>query len=143
MTTSDKDDQMIALLRENGRMSVSELARRLHVSRTAAQSRLDKLERTNVIQGYSVRLSSTFTKNEVRALVMIKSPPPNRVRIEAALARISNLKSLFSISGVFDLSAVISAQSVEALDATIDQIGRLEGVEDTQSSIILSTKVDR
>ncbi|MBT4891004.1 MAG: Lrp/AsnC family transcriptional regulator [Rhodospirillales bacterium] len=143
MTTTDKDEHMIALLRENGRMSVSELARRLHVSRTAAQARLDKLERSEIIKGYSVRLSAAFAKTEVRALVMIKSPPFNRAKIEASLTKITNLASLFSISGVFDLAAVISAQSVEALDTTIDKIGNLEGVEDTQSSIILSTKVDR
>ena len=81
MDLSDKDKQLISLLRENARLSVSEIARRLSVSRTAAQMRLQKLERNGVIDGYSVRLSEKFSKDQVRALVMIKSPPANREKI--------------------------------------------------------------
>ena len=143
MEISGKDEQLIALLQDNARLSVAEIARRLSVSRTAAQMRLEKLERNGVIDGYSVRLSARFSKDRVRALVMIKSPPANRSKIENALAEIAQLTTLYSISGVFDLSAVISAASVEDLDAAIDEIGRLDGVDDTMSSVILSTKIDR
>ena len=143
MTILDKDEQLIALLRENARLPVAELARRLGVSRTAAQVRLEKLERTGVIDGYTVRLSSSFARNRVRAMVMIKSPPANRAGVEAALAKIPALTSLHSISGAYDLSAEISAPSVGQLDTVIDQIGTLDGVADTLSSIILSTKLDR
>ena len=45
MTTTDADRSVIALLRENARMPVSEIARRLGVSRSTAQSRLERLER--------------------------------------------------------------------------------------------------
>ena len=75
MEITNKDEQLISLLRENARLSVSEIARRLSVSRTAAQMRLEKLERNGVIDGYSVRLSAKLLKDQVRALVMIKSPP--------------------------------------------------------------------
>lgn len=143
MDISDKDYKMIALLRKNARLSVSEIARRLAVSRTAAQMRLEKLERNGVIDGYSVKLSDKFLKGRVRALVMIKSPPGTRHEIEESLSQFQQLTSLYSISGAFDLSAVISARSVEELDETIDAIGRLDGVNDTMSSIILSTKIDR
>jgi len=143
MDISDKDQQLIALLRENARLSVSEIARRLSVSRTAAQMRLEKLERNGIIDGYTVRLSASFLKDRVRALVMIKSPPANRIKIEKALSKIPQLTSLYSISGAFDLHAVISAASVAELDAAIDAIGRLGGVDDTMSSVILSTKIDR
>ena len=143
MDISDKDEKMISLLKENARLSVSQIARQLSVSRTAAQMRLQKLERNGIIKGYSVKLSDKFLKGRVRALVMIKSPPGTRHEIEKALSEFQQLTSLSSISGAFDLSAVISAQSVEELDTTIDAIGRLEGVDDTMSSIILSTKIDR
>ena len=143
MDYSDKDEHLIALLRENARLSVSEIARQLSVSRTAAQMRLEKLERNGVIEGYSVQLSASFLKERVRALVMIKSPPGNRGKIESALSEIAQLTKLYSISGAFDLAAVISAASVGDLDAAIDEIGRLDGVDDTMSSVILSTKIDR
>lgn len=143
MRFSDKDDHLIALLRENARLSVSEIARQLSVSRTAAQMRLEKLERNGVIDGYTVRLSGSYQQERVRALVMIKSPPGNRSKIESVLAEVAQLTKLYSISGAFDLAAVISAASVGDLDAAIDKIGRLDGVDDTMSSVILSTKIDR
>lgn len=134
---------MIALLRDNARVPVSEMARKLNVSRTAAQARLEKLERTGVIKGYSARLSANYYKDRIRAIVMVKSPPGKRGKIEADLSKIPQLSSLYSISGIFDLAALISARSVEELDRIIDHIGTIEGVTETQSSIILSIKQER
>jgi DNA-binding Lrp family transcriptional regulator len=143
MELSDKDEKLIGLLRENARLSVSEIARRLLMSRTAVQMRLQKLERNGIIDGYSLRLSPKFLDNRVRALVMIKFPPGNRGGIEKCLSEIPQLTTLYAISGAFDLTAVISAQSVQELDEVIDTIGRLDGILETMSSIILSTKIDR
>ena len=143
MQPNEKDDQLIALLRENGRMPVSEMARRLNMSRTATQMRLAKLERNGVIEGYSVRLSPQYLQNRIRALVMIKFPPARRASIETALTAMPQTTSLYSISGTFDLAAVLSAPNMDVLDATIDRIGCLDGIGETMSSIILSTKIDR
>jgi len=143
MAITEQDERLIALLRENARFPVSELARCLNVSRTAAQARLEKLERNGVIAGYTVRLSPEIQASRVRAMVMIKLPPAKRISIEAALSKIPHLTALYSISGAFDLVAEISSRSVENLDKVIDRIGGLEGVSNTQSSVILSTKFDR
>lgn len=143
MDLTGKDEQLIALLRQNGRLSVSEIARRLSVSRTAAQMRLQKLERNGIITGYSVNLSAGYLGNRVRALVMVKFPPARRAGIEAALTDLPQVTSLYSISGAYDLACVVSAASMGELDETIDRIGCLEGIGETMSSIILSTKIDR
>lgn len=140
---SEKDLKLISLLKENARLSVSELARQLHVSRTAAQARLEKLENNGVITGYSLSLGNEFMEKQVKALVMIKSPPRTRLHLETQLKKIISLTALHSISGTFDLAAVLTAQSVGELDKMIDEIGQIDGVTDTMSSVILSTKVDR
>ena len=143
MTLTEKDEQLIALLRRNGRISVSEIARQLNVARTTAQMRLQKLERSGVIAGYSVILSQAYRKNRVRALVMIKFPPRQRATVEQALSEMPAVTSLYSISGAFDLAAVVSAVSMTELDRAIDEIGCIEGIDETMSSIILATKIDR
>ena len=143
MKTPDKDEVLINLLRENGRISVSEIARRMAASRTAVQMRLQKLERNGVIEGYTVRLSPAYLKKQMRALVMIKFPPGKRKEIEAALADMSQLTSLYSISGVFDMAAIVTAPTMDVLDRLIDEIGCIRGIDETLSSIILSTKIDR
>jgi DNA-binding Lrp family transcriptional regulator len=143
MDLTDKDQQLIALLQQNGRLSVSEMARKLSASRTAVQMRLQKLERNGVINGYTVKLSPAYLEKRVQALVMIKLSAGSREKIEAELSAIKQLTSLYSISGVFDMSGVISARSMAELDVIIDQIGCLTGIDETMSSIILSTKFDR
>jgi len=143
MRLSEKDEHLIALLRQNGRLSVAELARRLNLSRTAAQMRLQKLERNGVITGYSVRLSAQFLQDRIRALVLIKFAPSRRAGIEKSLRDMPQVTSLYSISGAFDMAGVVSAASMDRLDAIIDRIGCLDGIDETMSSIILSTKIDR
>lgn len=143
MNLTEKDHHLINLLRADARLSVSEIARRLSVSRTAAQARLQKLERNGVIAGYTVKLSAKFLQNRVRALVMIRFPPAKRAGIEVALAAIPTVTSLFSISGAYDLAAMVSAPTMASLDSTIDTIGCLPGIDETMSSVILSTKIDR
>ncbi len=143
MNLSPQDEQLIILLRENGRLSVSEIARKMAVSRTAAQMRLQKLVRNGVIEGYSVKLSSGYLENRVRALVMIKFPPIMRASIENKLFAIKTLTALYSISGEFDMAGMVSAPTMGELDTIIDKIGCIEGIDQTMSSIILSTKIDR
>lgn len=143
MTKTIQDQRLISLLRDNARLPISELARTLGVSRTAAQARLQRLERDGIIKGYTVKLSDDYLKGCIKAMVMIKAPPGKRVSIERALSKISQLITLYSISGSFDITAVVVAPSVSELDQVIDQIGILDGVEETQSSVILSTKFER
>ncbi len=140
---SEKDEHLLSILRENSRISVADIARKLNLSRTAAQMRLSKLENNGVIAGYSLRLSDQYLNNRVQAFVLIKSPPIKRIDVERQLALFTELISLYSISGAFDLSALISAGNVMNLDEIIDKIGQIDGVQDTMSSIILSTKIQR
>jgi DNA-binding Lrp family transcriptional regulator len=141
--TTEADRALIALLRENARMPVVELARRLGVSRTTAQSRLERLERRGIIAGYGVKLSPEHERSLVRAHILVTVPPKQSAAVAAALSRIPEVRTLHSVSGNFDMIIVVEAPSVGDLDLLIDRIGALEGVERTLSSIILSTRIDR
>lgn len=141
--TTDSDRSLIALLRENARASTAELARRLGVSRTTVQSRIERLEKSGVIAGYGVRLSPDYERNLVRAHILVTALPKLSASVEAVLRRIPEVRTLHSISGSFDMIIVVEAPSVRDLDTLIDRIGALDGVERTLSSIILSTKIDR
>jgi DNA-binding Lrp family transcriptional regulator len=143
MTTTEKDRQLLALLSENARASTSELARRLGLSRTTVQARIERLEREGVVVGYGVRLSDEFERNIVKAHVLITAGPKAVARVTAELAAIPEVRTLHSVSGSFDLIAIVAAQSISELDLLIDRIGELDGVERTLSSIILSTRISR
>ena len=137
------DERLLLALRENGRASTAELARLVGRSRTSVQSRIERLEKHGVILGYGLRLAPEHALGAVRAHVMIKVGPKETRAVSTALRAMAQVRVLHSVSGEADLIAVASAGSVAEMDLVIDQIGELEGVERTNSSIILSTKFER
>ncbi|BBK33469.1 AsnC family transcriptional regulator [Stella humosa] len=142
-TIDPTDEALLRLLRQDARLPTAELGRRLGVSRTTVQSRLERLERRGVIAGYTVRLGREAAGALVRAHILLTVAPKLARPTEAALARIPQIAALHSVSGIYDLIAVVEARSVEELDRLIDEIGALDGVERTVTSIILSTRLDR
>jgi DNA-binding Lrp family transcriptional regulator len=143
MQLDEVDRAILALLRENARASTVDLARRLGLSRTTVTSRLARLEASKVIVGYTVKLAGAVESALVRAHITVACHPKASGGVEAALRRIPEVRQLHSVSGPFDMIAVVAAPSIAELDALIDRIGALEGVERTTSSIILSTRIDR
>ena len=141
--TSDPDQTLLNLLREDARASTAELARRLGVSRTTVQSRIERLERKGVIAGYSVRLGADYEKSLIQAHVLITVAPKLAAQVVARLSAIEAVRAVHSVSGSFDMIAMLAARSMAELDAAVDAIGALDGVERTLSSIILSTRLSR
>ena len=137
------DRSLIARLQDNARSPAAELARGLGLSRTTVQSRLERLERTGVITGYTVRLSDAHERGQIHAYVMLTVVPKQAASVVAAARRMPAVRLLQSVSGPFDLIAEAAAPSVADMDTLIDALGALDGVERTTSSIVLSTKIDR
>ena len=142
-TIDDTDELLLAMLRENARASTATLARRLGLSRTTVQGRIERLERRGVIAGYTLKTSDDYEKGLVRAHVLITALPKLSARVESELRRMPAVRMLHSASGAFDMIAIVAAPSIQELDKQLDQIGILEGVERTMSSIILSTRINR
>ncbi len=143
MQISDRDRALLALLMDDARMPIAEIARRLGVARTTAQTRLERLEQGGVIAGYGVRLAEDFLREQVRAHAMIAIRPKTLERVVAALRAVPEVQSVHSVSGEFDLVVEVAAPSIGELDRLLDAIGMLDGVERTHSSVILSTRFRR
>ena len=140
---SAADEALLSLLRENARAPAAAIARRLGLSRTTVQSRIERLERQGVIAGYTVRVGDDFERDRVRALIMITVLPKQMPAVVDALRRMPDVRSLQSVSGGWDLVATGVVPTIGDMDALTDRIGALVGVERTTSSLVLSTKFQR
>ncbi|RUX22922.1 Lrp/AsnC family transcriptional regulator [Mesorhizobium sp. M7A.F.Ca.US.011.01.1.1] len=140
---SDAEQALLSLLRENARASTAELARRLGVSRTTVQSRIERLEQRGIISGYGVRLAPDYEQGLVRAHVLLTVTPKLADKVVRGLRALATVRTLHSVSGNFDMIVIVDAPSIRDLDMLLDQIGAMDGVERTLSSIILSTRIDR
>jgi DNA-binding Lrp family transcriptional regulator len=137
------DIALLALLRDDARAPTAVLARKLKLSRTTVQSRMERLQRRRVISGFTVTVPDELEAGLVRAHVLITLAAKRSGAIEVALRKIAEVRVLHSVSGPFDLIAIVAATSIGELDALIDRIGALDGVERTTSAIVLSTRIQR
>ena len=142
-TTDDADERLLSLLKENARLSTAALARRLGVARSTVQSRLERLERTAVISGYTVALGPAARARHVQAHAMIAVEPQQQSIVERKLRAMPAVTTLLTVSGPYDLIAMLAAESTEALDAALDELRSCPGVKSTTTSIVLSRRFDR
>ena len=144
VTTVDQTDrELLALLRTNAREPVSSLARKLDLARSTVQERIARLERTGIIAGYTIRAGEDFAERQILAHVMISVDPKLAASLTADLKKMPEVRSLSAISGTFDMMADVAAETTARIDAVLDAIGHLKGVQKTMSSIVLSVKFER
>ncbi len=143
MKLTPADEALLSVLREDARASAADIARRLQLSRTTVQSRIDRLERQGVIAGYTVRIADDFEANRIRALIMVTVLPKQMPAVVAALREMPAVRLLQSVSGMWDLVATAVVPTMGEMDDLTDAIGAIDGVERTTSSLVLSTKFQR
>jgi DNA-binding Lrp family transcriptional regulator len=137
------DEQLLSLLAMNARESSANLARKLGVARTTVVARLARLERDGVIVGYGVRLRQDIAGQGLQAFVGITVLPRAGPGVVRQLSRLPQVKQLDSVSGEFDYVALVRADSPDKLDALLDIVRDLEGVQRTTTSVLLSRRIDR
>ena len=137
------DRNILALLGADARMSVATLARRLKVARSTIQARLERLETSGVIAGYTLKLGEAARQGRLRASVLLTIEPRSQAGILSRLKAVAEVERVFTTSGRFDLLLQIAAADTQVLDGVLDQIGGLTGVKASESLIHLSTRLDR
>ena len=137
------DRNIVGLLGADARMSIATLARRLKVARSTIQARLERLETSGVIVGYTIKLGEQAREGRLRASVLLTVEPRAQANILTRLKAISEVERVFTTSGRFDLLLQIAAPSTTLLDQVLDLIGAMTGVRSSESLIHLSTRIDR
>jgi DNA-binding Lrp family transcriptional regulator len=137
------DRALIALLQANARESAANLARKLGVARTTVLARQARLERDRVLVGYTALLGQDLNDTSLQAYVGISVQPRAGRAVEQRLSRMPELRQLCTVAGEFDYIALIRAESAARLDALLDEIGGVEGVSRTTTSVVLARRIDR
>lgn len=139
----DLDRNILAQLGQDARISVAVLSRRLKVARSTVQARLERLETSGIIGGYTVRLGEAARANRIHATVLLMIEPREQAAILSRLRRVPEVARIHTTSGRVDLLLQVAAGSTADLDDVLDQIGNTPGVRSSESLIHLATKLDR
>ncbi|MDV7271534.1 Lrp/AsnC family transcriptional regulator [Thioclava sp. A2] len=139
----DLDRAILGLLSGDARISLAVMARRLKVARSTIQARLERLETSGVIAGYTVKLGEAARAGRLRATVLLEIDLKAQPAILGKLKSIPEIERISTTSGRVDLLLQVAANSTPQLDKVLDEVGALPGVQNSESLIHLTTKLDR
>ena len=133
------DQALIALLRQNARLNVADLAHKLKVSRGTVTNRIRKLEDEQVIVGYTVRLKPEAEPDRIRAWMGV-TVEGNRTReVIASLLGEPRVAALHDTNGRWDLLAELEVPSMGELSQVLERIRLVAGIRGTETNIHLTS----
>lgn len=133
------DEKLITLLRHNGRRSISDLAIETGASRATIRARMERLEQTGTIIGYTVILRADAVEAAVRGVMMIEIEGHVTDRVIKTLGGFSEISEIHSTNGRWDLIVELSAAALTDFDAILRRIRLVPGITGSETSLILST----
>lgn len=134
------DERLISALRHDARASLSELASTLGWSRATVRSRLSRLKESGEILGFTVVLKHEQQRDPVRGLMMIAIEGRGTERIMRQLAAMTPVRQVYSTNGRWDVIVEIGTETLEAFDAVLFAVRRLEGVQASETSLLLAAR---
>lgn len=135
----DIDRQLIGLLRNDARASVASLAKALGVARGTVQNRMARLAASGTIVGYTVRLKPDIGVERIRAFMTVAVEGNQVDTVIKALRGEPAVAALHSTNGRWDIVAELRADSLEEFDRVLARIRLVEGISQTETSLLLST----
>ena len=135
----ETDHHLIRLLRSNARLSIADLSHKLKVSRGTVTNRLRKLEVTQVIVGYTVRLKPETEPERIRAWMGVMVEGNTTRQVIASLLGEPGVATLHDTNGRWDLLAELEASSMSELSSVLERVRLIGGIRNTETSIHLAT----
>lgn len=118
----DLDRRLLAVLATDGRLTMADLGRRVGLSRTAALARVQRLERDGVIRGYRADVALPGAAAAHRARVGIVIRTADVAGYVTRLAAQPGIAEIETVTGEYDLMALVTAPSAGELDALLDRV---------------------
>ena len=135
----DTDRQLIGLLRNDARTSIASLAKALGVSRGTVHNRMARLATNGTIVGYTVRLKPDVEEQRIHAFMTVAVEGNQLDAVIKALRGEPAVTSLYSTNGRWDIVAELRAESLEGFDRVLGRVRLIEGISQTETSLLLST----
>ncbi len=141
MTIDELDARLIAEMRENPRVGLLEISRRLGVARGTVQARLAKLESRGVITGYGPEVDPAAMGYGIQAFVLLELAQGRLAEATSVLEAVPEVVEADAISGPQDLLCRLVARDTEHLQEIVNRILATAAIRRSTSYIVLSQAV--
>jgi DNA-binding Lrp family transcriptional regulator len=141
LTIDDLDARLIAELRDNPRVGLLEISRRLGVARGTVQARLAKLERRGLVTGYGPEIDPSELGHSIQAFVMLELTQGRLAEAVRALEETPEVLEVDAVSGPQDLICRIAARDTEHLQEIVNSLLASDAIRRSTSYVVLSRPI--
>ncbi|MDH3395827.1 MAG: HTH-type transcriptional regulator LysM [Nitrosopumilus sp.] len=129
------DEKIIGYLKEDSRESFVYIGKKLKLSESAVRRRVKNLVDSGTIKKFTVELGE---QNNTSAIVLVSvDSATDTSKVSLKLAKLDGVKTVYEITGQYDITTIMSATSIAEINNTIDALRKIPGVVDTNTVIIL------
>lgn len=138
MSSLDKiDEKIINILKTDSRKAFVEIAQEVGLSESAVRRRVKNLVDNGTVKKFTIEMG---VSNKTSAITLISvSPSTDTSKVSEKLKSLKGVDVVYEITGQYDIVAIVSAPTITEINKCIDEVRRIEGVDDTNTVIILRT----
>ena len=129
------DERIIGYLKEDSRKSFVDIGKKLKLSESAVRRRVKNLVDSKTINKFTIELGE---ENVTSAIVLVSvDSATDTSKVSLKLAKLDGVKTVYEITGQYDITTIMSASSIAEINNSIDALRKITGVVDTNTVIIL------
>ena len=129
------DEKIVGYLKEDSRESFVDIGKKLKLSESAVRRRVKNLIDSKTISKFTIELGED---NVTSAIVLVSvDSATDTSKVSLKLAKLNGVKTVYEITGQYDITTIMSASSIAEINNSIDALRKIAGVVDTNTVIIL------
>jgi DNA-binding Lrp family transcriptional regulator len=129
------DEKIIGYLKEDARESFVDIGKKLKLSESAVRRRVKNLVDSGTIKKFTLEIGE---ENATSAIVLVSvDSATDTSKVSLKLAKLEGVKTVYEITGQYDITTIMSATNIAEINNTIDALRKIPGVVDTNTVIIL------
>ena len=134
MYRDNTDEKILGFLRDDSRESFVVIGKKLKLSESAVRRRVKNMVSNGIIEKF------TIEEQNASAIVLISVDSSiDTSKVSVKLTKLNAVKTVYEITGQYDISVIIKAPNITEINACIDDLRKIPGVIDTNTVIILRT----
>ncbi|MGG4498186.1 Lrp/AsnC family transcriptional regulator [Brevibacillus reuszeri] len=135
------DEQIMQLLKENSRITSSEISKQVHLSVPAVSERIRKLEDSGIIDQFTIKINREQLGLHLIAFIMVELEKTEHIAgFRETILQTDSVLECHHLAGSYDYLLKVAVKGTAELEWLIsDKLKRIEGVSKTNTMIALST----
>ena len=136
-----KDISILALLQQNARMTVKEIADKIHLSTTPVHERIKRLEASGVIKQYATLVDHNKVKKGLMVICYVSLKQHNKnagAKFIKTIHELNEVIECYNISGEFDFMLKVVSENMDAYyDFHVNKLSQIENMGHVQSTFVM------